>query len=53
MIFLGSAKKTRKSKEEVKKELEISLTDGEKHGNEDLDKKANKVEKFDATEIIK
>lgn len=38
--------KTQNSKEEVKKELINSIIEGKKHGNKDIDEKADKVEKM-------
>ena len=46
-------KKTRKTKEEIKKELADSLINVEKNENRDIEEKASKVEKCkDAASVI-
>ena len=47
-------KKTRKTKEEIKKELADSLINIEKNENRDIEEKASKVEKCkDAASVIR
>lgn len=47
-------KKTRKTKEEIKKELADSLINVEKNENRDIEEKASKVEKCkDAASVIR
>ena len=45
MLLKTIVKKTRKSKEEVKKELKNSLIEGKRYENEDLNENVDKVEK--------
>ena len=47
-------KKPRKSKKEIKEELEESIINGEKHENKEIEEKARMFEKSeDAAEVIR
>ena len=48
----NTAKKTRKRKERVKKELRNSFIEEEKHKNKDLDEEVDKVEKCEDAAVV-
>ena len=51
-MFFILIKKTRKTKQKVKKKFEESLINGEKHENKDIEEKSDKMEKCDETLAI-
>ena len=52
--ILETSSKTRKSKEEIRKELKDSIITGERHENKELEEKASKVKNIeDAAAVIR